>query len=66
MHAKPWLDFLVSLWLMSMLRLWKLTMNIDLPKKEKEWMNCLDSLINENFESSHEAHVMKGHLDVIL
>jgi hypothetical protein len=26
----------------------------------------LDSLINEKFETSHEARVMKGHLDIIL
>jgi hypothetical protein len=28
--------------------------------------NELDSLINENFETSHEARVMKGHMDYIL
>jgi hypothetical protein len=26
----------------------------------------LDSLINKNFETSHEARVMKGHVDAIL
>jgi hypothetical protein len=26
----------------------------------------LDSLINDKFETSHEAHVMEGHLDAIL
>ena len=26
----------------------------------------LDSLINENFDTSHEARVMKGHISIIL
>jgi hypothetical protein len=26
----------------------------------------LESLINEKIETSHEAHIMEGHMDVIL